>query len=68
MLPASGNFGLPHVFSLNSGNSQMLLKSPVFVVSVLAVIMAGLVMLNPFGRNLTEPMTTGSISVSSPVH
>ena len=46
----------------------MLLKSPAFVVSVLAVIMAGLVMLNPFGRNLTEPMTTGSISVSSPVH
>lgn len=46
----------------------MLLKSPVFVISVLAVVMAGLVMLNPFGRNLTEPTTTGSISVSSPVH
>ena len=46
----------------------MLLKSPLLRLSVLAVILAGLVVINPFGRNLTEPATTGSIPASSPVH
>lgn len=46
----------------------MLLKSPVFRISVLAIIMAGLVVLNPFGRNLGDPVTTGSIPAAFPVH
>lgn len=43
----------------------MLIKSALFKVSVLAVIMAGLVAVNPFGRNLAQPTVTGSITTSA---
>lgn len=44
---------------------EMLIKSALFKVSVLAVIMAGLVAVNPFGRNLAQPTITGSITTSA---
>jgi hypothetical protein len=44
---------------------EMLIKSALFKVSVLAVIMAGLVAVNPFGRNLAQPAVTGSITTSA---
>jgi len=44
----------------------MFLRSKLAQIAVLAIVMAILVAINPFGRNLAEPVTTGRYVSSAP--
>lgn len=44
----------------------MFLRSKLAQVVVLAIVMAVLVAINPFGRNLAEPMTSGGFVALTP--